>query len=55
MSGKGFKTLTAISFLMREGYDNKKLECLEKEEKYLDIEKNYSKVKYLKLTFFRHI
>ena len=25
MSGKGFKTLTAISFLMREGYDNKKL------------------------------
>jgi rhodanese-related sulfurtransferase len=25
MSGKGFKTLTAISYLMREGYDNKKL------------------------------
>lgn len=25
MSGKGFKSLTAISYLMREGYDSKKL------------------------------
>ena len=41
-------------FLKSRGFKST-LECLEKEEKYLDIEKNYSKVKYLNLTFFRHI
>ncbi len=37
-------------FLKSRGFKST-LECLEKEEKYLDIEKNYSKVKYLLLTF----
>ena len=37
-------------FLKSRGFKST-LECLEKEEKYLDIEKTYSKVKYLKLIF----
>ena len=52
---KDMKEIDYIKEYLKVNNFQSTLECLEKEEKYLDIEKNYSKVKYLKLTFFRHI